>query len=99
MHKYPPAGLVVLCNVRNMGNPFEYGSVVSGEAFCNREKETGDLVRAMENGERLFVFSERRYGKTSLVRDALGKCSAKLRKVRCTRYAFNLEEVFGNYGQ
>ncbi len=55
-----------------MRNPFEYGGVVSGEAFCNREKETSDLVRAMENGEKLFVFSERRYGKTSLVRAALG---------------------------
>jgi hypothetical protein len=47
---YPPAGLVVLRNLRNMRNPFEYGGVVSGEAFCNREKETRDLVRAMENG-------------------------------------------------
>jgi hypothetical protein len=43
-----------------MRNPFEYGGVVSGEAFCNRGKETSDLVRAMENGEKLFVFSERR---------------------------------------
>ena len=47
---YPPAGRVVLRNLRNMRNPFEYGGVVSGEAFCNREKETSDLVRAMENG-------------------------------------------------
>ena len=56
-----------------MRNPFEYGGVVSGEAFCNRETETTDLVRAMENAEKLFVISERRYGKTSLVRAALGK--------------------------
>ena len=34
-----------------MRNPFEYGGVVSGEAFCNRDKETSDLVRAMDNGE------------------------------------------------
>lgn len=60
-----------------MRNPFEYGGVVSGEAFCNRKKETSDLVRAMENGEKLFVFSERRYGKTSLVRAALGKLPRK----------------------
>jgi hypothetical protein len=60
-----------------MRNPFEYGGVVSGEAFCNRDKETSDLVRAMENGEKLFVFSERRYGKTSLVRTALGKLPRK----------------------
>lgn len=41
--------------MRNMRNPLEYGGVVSGEAFCNREKETGDLVRAMESGEKLFA--------------------------------------------
>ena len=55
-----------------MRNPFEYGGVVSGQAFCNRQKELADLRRAMENAEKLFVFSERRYGKTSLVRAALG---------------------------
>jgi len=60
-----------------MRNPFEYGGVVSGEAFCNRERETADLVRAMENAQKLFVFSERRYGKTSLVRAALGKLPRK----------------------
>src|SRR5436190_7815198 len=31
----------------------------------------------MENAEKLFVFSERRYGKTSLVRAALGKLPRK----------------------
>ncbi|PYL06055.1 MAG: ATPase, partial [Verrucomicrobia bacterium] len=52
-------------------NPFAYGGVVSGDAFCNRQKELVDLVRAAENAERLFVFSERRYGKTSVARAAL----------------------------
>ena len=56
-----------------MKNPFEYGGVVSGSAFCNRQKEVTDLLQAIENNEKLFVFSERRYGKTSLVRMALGK--------------------------
>ena len=60
-----------------MRNPFEYGGVVSGEAFCNREQETTDLVRAMESAQKLFVFSERRYGKTSLVRATLGKLPRK----------------------
>jgi hypothetical protein len=60
-----------------MRNPFEYGGVVSGEAFCNREQETTDLVRAMESAHKLFVFSERRYGKTSLVRAALARLPRK----------------------
>lgn len=60
-----------------MKNPFEYGGVVSGNAFCDREKEVADLLGAIENNEKLFVFSERRYGKTSLVRTALGKLPKK----------------------
>jgi len=66
-----------LCEVRNMKNPFQYGDVVGGDAFCNRRKEVGDLLRAMENGEKLFVYSERRFGKTSLVRFALDKLPKK----------------------
>ncbi len=60
-----------------MRNPFEYGGVVSGDAFCNRDKETSDLVRTMENAEKLFVLSERRFGKTSLVQAALSKLPKK----------------------
>ena len=56
-----------------MKNPFEYGGVVRGEAFCNRQHELADLRRSIENAEKLFVFSERRYGKTSLVRAVLDK--------------------------
>ena len=59
-----------------MKNPFQYGGVVSGDAFCNRKKEVEDFLRAMENGEKLFVYSERRFGKTSLVRFALDKLLA-----------------------
>ncbi len=54
-----------------MINPFVYGGVVGRGSFCNRRRELKDLMRAMENGERLFVFSKRRMGKTSLVRLAL----------------------------
>ena len=54
-----------------MRNPFQYGSIVGGESFCNREQEKADLRRAMESGDKLFVYSERRLGKTSLVRAVL----------------------------
>jgi hypothetical protein len=67
-------------------NPFEYGGVVSGDAFCNRKQELADLRRAMENAEKLFVFSERRYGKTSLVRVASTSCRAKTSCQRTSIY-------------
>jgi len=54
-----------------MMNPFRYGGVVDQDAFCNRKVELRDLTRAMQQDERLFVYSERRMGKTSLVRLAM----------------------------
>jgi AAA+ ATPase superfamily predicted ATPase len=52
-------------------NPFEYGGVVTGAAFCNRHREKADLRRAITNHQKFFLFSERRFGKTSLVRSVI----------------------------
>lgn len=60
-----------------MSNPFKYGGVVGKTAFCNRKQELADLSRAMENGDRLFLYSERRLGKTSLVKLALSNLPKK----------------------
>ncbi|HCX32054.1 MAG TPA: hypothetical protein DHU55_20145, partial [Blastocatellia bacterium] len=60
-----------------MRNPFEYGGVVEGDAFCNRTTERVDLARAIRNHEKLFVFSERRFGKTSLVQAVLAGLSKR----------------------
>ena len=60
-----------------MKNPFEYGGVVSGHAFCNRDAEKTDLLRGIRNNEKLFVFSERRFGKTSLVLSVIAKLPQK----------------------
>ncbi len=54
-----------------MNNPFEYGAAVSGSAFCNRTTETADLMSAIHNSQRAFLYSERMMGKTSLVRRVL----------------------------
>ncbi len=54
-----------------MTNPFRYGGVVDKTSFCNRRQELHDLLRAALNGERFFLHSERRLGKTSLVRQML----------------------------
>ncbi|MEM1096744.1 MAG: ATP-binding protein [Bacteroidota bacterium] len=57
-------------------NPFRYGGVVPAEAFCNRTQEVHDLTRACKNADRLFVYAERRMGKTSLVKQVLGRLPA-----------------------
>ncbi len=59
-----------------MQNPFVYGEVVPASAFVDREQElerlTGDLLAA----QKIFLISPRRYGKSSLVQQAL-RASAK----------------------
>ena len=51
-----------------MRNPFQYGGIVGSEAFCNRKKEIKELRRIIENKEKALVYSERRFGKTSLIK-------------------------------
>ncbi len=60
-----------------MTNPFRYGGVVEREAFCNRKQELDDLLRAAENGDRLFLYAERRLGKTSLALQVLRNLDPK----------------------
>jgi hypothetical protein len=52
-------------------NPFVYGEVVPGEAFVDREVELDRLINDLGNGQKVFLISPRRYGKSSLIRQAL----------------------------
>ena len=55
-----------------MVNPFVYGEVVPSSAFVDREDELDRLTRDLIAGQKVFLISPRRYGKSSLVRQALG---------------------------
>jgi hypothetical protein len=52
-------------------NPFVYGEVVPAAAFVDREAEIERLTRDLLAGQKVFLISPRRYGKSSLVRQAL----------------------------
>jgi hypothetical protein len=54
-----------------MQNPFVYGEVVPREAFADRDIELDRLVADLAAGQKVFLISPRRYGKSSLVRQAL----------------------------
>lgn len=56
-----------------MKNPFRYGEVVTGEDFADRETELENLTRSLKAGQTIFLISPRRYGKTSLIMNALDK--------------------------
>ena len=52
-------------------NPFVYGEVVPASAFVDREEELARLTADLRNGQKIFLISPRRFGKSSLVRQAL----------------------------
>ncbi len=58
-----------------MVNPFEYGGIVSSDAFCNRKNELKELRRFVENSGKLFMYGERRIGKTSLLQHLIDNLS------------------------
>lgn len=52
-------------------NPFVYGEVVPGSAFVDRQAELDRLTTDLADGQKVFLISPRRYGKSSLIRQAL----------------------------
>jgi hypothetical protein len=52
-------------------NPFVYGEIVTAAAFADREDERDRLGRDLAAGQKVFLISPRRYGKSSLVRDVM----------------------------
>ena len=51
-----------------MKNPFAYCNYVTGESFCNRKKELSELLRYIKGSQNVLLYSHRRYGKSSLIR-------------------------------
>ncbi len=60
-----------------MTNPFVYGEVVPTAAFVDREVELDRLAGDLKAGQKIFLISPRRYGKSSLVRQALAQLARK----------------------
>ena len=49
-------------------NPFLITAYKEPKFFCNREKETQDIINAITNQRNLLIFAIRRMGKTGLIR-------------------------------
>jgi uncharacterized protein len=52
-------------------NPFVFGEIIEEPNFVDREHELADLVRDLADGQKVFLLSPRRFGKSSLVALAL----------------------------
>jgi hypothetical protein len=83
-----------------MGNPYSFGSPVSGERFDDRQSEIRFLVRRMSEGQNVVLTSPRRYGKTSLLLKAVAEARKKHRArvgvaslLRCSSRREVAEEV------
>jgi uncharacterized protein len=58
-------------------NPFVYGEIVPLTAFVDREVELQRLTEDLQAGQKVFLISPRRYGKSSLVRQALRQAARR----------------------
>ncbi|MEA3488914.1 MAG: ATP-binding protein [Candidatus Omnitrophota bacterium] len=54
-----------------MGNPFVFSKEVGEKNFCNRKKEIKELLGFARSSQNVMVFSQRRFGKTSLIKEVL----------------------------
>lgn len=54
-------------------NPFQFGTIVKGEDFCNRENELSTLKSYIKDGYSVWLYSPRRYGKSSLIQKAFSE--------------------------
>ena len=60
-----------------MKNPFAYSNYVTGESFCNRKKELSELLRYIKGSQNVLLYSHRRYGKSSLIRQVFCEIKKK----------------------
>lgn len=54
-------------------NPFIFGEIIDDANFVNRTEELSHLIRDLADGQKVFLLSPRRFGKSSLVAVALLK--------------------------
>src|ERR1700689_4455308 len=54
-------------------NPFVFGEIIDDANFVDRTDELNQLVRDLGDGQKVFLLSPRRFGKSSLVALALLK--------------------------
>jgi hypothetical protein len=78
-------------------NPFVYGEIVTASAFADRVDERDRLTRDLLAGQKVFLISPRRYGKSSLVRHVLrrlakqGLLTVEVTVASCSSYVGFLE--------
>ncbi len=52
-------------------NPFRFDTIAAGKNFCNRESEVEELLSDIRASHNVVLYSQRRFGKTSLIKKVL----------------------------
>lgn len=58
-----------------INNPFKFGTIVKGDNFCNRNNELSTIKNYVKDGYSVWLYSPRRYGKSSLIQKAFSEIS------------------------
>jgi len=66
--------------MKSQENPFVFGEIIDDANFVDRTDELNQLVRDLGDGQKVFLLSPRRFGKSSLV--ALALLKVKKRHIR-----------------
>jgi len=69
--------MITYNDVMASANPFVYGEVVTATAFADRDEERARLARDLSEGQKVFLISPRRYGKSSLIRGVMKTLAAE----------------------
>ena len=77
-----------------MTNPFLTTGYAGPEYFCDRKKETEDLISALDNGRDVTLISPRRIGKTGLIKNAFHEIGMTHKDAAC----FYID-IFGTQNQ
>jgi AAA+ ATPase superfamily predicted ATPase len=68
-------------------NPFLTAGYDGPETFCDRERETAELIASIENGRNTTLIAPRRYGKTGLIKNTLSKLPREYDQIYIDIYA------------
>ncbi|MBR1513238.1 MAG: ATP-binding protein [Bacteroidales bacterium] len=64
-------------------NPFIYKGYEDPSYFCDRERETENMISALKNGRNITLFSPRKIGKTGLIKHVLYRINETNKNAIC----------------
>ncbi|MBQ3844517.1 MAG: ATP-binding protein [Bacteroidales bacterium] len=68
---------------KELENPFVYKGYDVPAYFCDREKETENLISALKNGRNITLLSPRKIGKTGLIKHVFNRISSTEKDAVC----------------